>query len=253
MGVEQSRVSRVEIGRTFPERAFLKQAVGALNVTAEEASDLWAFYEIFLTEVVTPPAGRLAEQQGHIRDLESTAKSLRCFESCGIPGLLQHKDYIRAIFTNSAGTENVEAEKAILARIERQEILKDTEKSFVFLLMEQSLTNRICSANIMRIQCQWLRDVIAGIGSRASFRIVRRNTLLPELPMGTFVLLDRKAVLFDTFAGFITMRDETEIRDHERIFDAFSSVALDQKTSLAYLDVIVAQHVSSEIENSNQF
>lgn len=99
-GFTQSKVSRLETGRTTPSLADIEAWTRATNASAEEITELAGLVEQLATSAtswrILHRLG-LAEKQREIAELEREARHVRTFQPTMIPGLLQVADYARRV------------------------------------------------------------------------------------------------------------------------------------------------------------
>jgi transcriptional regulator with XRE-family HTH domain len=129
---EQAGLSRSELAREICKSVSLVQAIelGQRAATAEVTGDL---------EAALPAGGALARLRDEIGEglgyqaypswfqewalNEAQATTLRSFEPLVVPGLLQTRDYARAIFRTRFRITSDEIEERVEARLKRQEVL----------------------------------------------------------------------------------------------------------------------------------
>jgi hypothetical protein len=158
--------------------------------------------------------------------LENNTRHLRVFE-CGIvPGLLQTADYARAIFERMQAFKHTahDADEAVRARLQCQQVLYDLTKQFHFLLTAGALRARPCSVSVMRAQLD--RLVAATTLPNLRLGIIPDEAELRLPPMHGFWILDERLVQVEVFAADLNLSDESEIRLHIDAFDLFAAGAV---------------------------
>ncbi|MER6829474.1 helix-turn-helix transcriptional regulator [Streptosporangium sp. NPDC000563] len=94
-------------------------------------------------------------------DIEQEAHSLHTWQPLLVPGLLQTEEYARAVIRSEPGITDKQTEKAVAARMERQEIFaRDTPPLFRAVLDEGVLHRLVGSKEIMRRQLERLMEAV---------------------------------------------------------------------------------------------
>ncbi|MEU5853511.1 helix-turn-helix domain-containing protein [Saccharopolyspora shandongensis] len=100
-------------------------------------------------------------------DLEASATEISSYESGIIPGLLQSPGYVRAVIEECDGvwwdaTTDAELEQRIAFRLDRQErsLTPTGQRSFRFVLTEDSLRAVVADAEVMHEQLQHLAALV---------------------------------------------------------------------------------------------
>jgi transcriptional regulator with XRE-family HTH domain len=160
VGISQSTISRIERGDaalTLAQAAAWADAAGAGE---ERRALVLTLTEAAVNEVVTHAdrlTGGLAFVQDSVHELEQTARTLRHFQPCIIPGLLQTAEYARRILAMADPTADLA--QALAARMARQAILYDPGRTLEFLLTEQALRYRPGPGDALTAQLDHLASV----------------------------------------------------------------------------------------------
>jgi transcriptional regulator with XRE-family HTH domain len=145
-------LSNLETGQLRPKGKAVGSVEKALSLPAGALMDL---YDLLTEE--TPP--------GWFRpwlEEERAATVLRSFEQSIVPGLVQHEQYARALLNGD--------EAAVVARLERQEILaRDTPPTLRCVIDEMVLYRQVGDASIMRTQ---LEHLVACVSPRVTIQVV---------------------------------------------------------------------------------
>jgi hypothetical protein len=137
-----------------------------------------------------------------------------------ITGLLHTPEYARRSLGRVSGDQSLTVAK----RLERQAILYDETKSFVFLLTEAAVRWPLCPPAIMAIQLD--RLVSVSLLPNVSLEIIPFASEVPEAPLNTFTVYDDRLVTAETIAGLVLMRDPRDVALHLEMFDFFQEHAL---------------------------
>jgi transcriptional regulator with XRE-family HTH domain len=221
--LSQSKVSRIETGRTIPTVADTARILKALEVPSGVATELLAVAKAANVEYASwRSVARLGiwHKQNELRALAEASRIVRQFMPAILPGLLQIEGYARETFTPSVdGRPARDVDRAVRARLASQDALENDSRRFVFILTEQALGWRQAEPEVMRAQLKHVIDV-----SR------RRNVDLGILPisapvkvpaLNVFCLYDDRLVLVENYGGELALRDPRDIAYHQNLFDYF--------------------------------
>jgi transcriptional regulator with XRE-family HTH domain len=217
-GFTQSKVSRLETGRTTPSLADIEAWTRATNASAEEVTELASLVEQLATSAtswrILHRLG-LAEKQREIAELEQEARHIRTFQPTMIPGLLQVADYARRVIEMAYRPGDIAS--AIAARIERQSILYDQARRFDFLVTEGAL--------------RWLpgdmdmRPQLDRLLSMASLPNVTLTVVpygpgrMPLLhPFVMWELEDETLITVETYSAELQVRDPADVQRYQEVW-----------------------------------
>ncbi|MCP2334811.1 helix-turn-helix domain-containing protein [Actinomadura rupiterrae] len=240
--VSQSKISRIENGRTLPSVVDVERILLALSVDKSTRDELLNLARVANTEFRDIRASvrrGLHHRQRELAALEESATQLRYFLPSLVTGLLQTPEYMRAAMDTPVEPARGDTSRAIALRVERQRVLQDATKRFEFLLTEQAVRWRLCAAPVMALQV----DRLVSLSRLPNVRI----GLLPlsgELgvgPMNTFTVYDRNLVTVETFTGQMVLRDPKDIQHHLDLFRHFSTHALWGEEARSVLGDVLAE------------
>ncbi|MFC9085490.1 Scr1 family TA system antitoxin-like transcriptional regulator [Nocardiopsis dassonvillei] len=143
-GMSQAKVSKIENGRVLPSVLDVERILRALDVPPgeEEAARLLELARVANTDYQgfrTALQRGLGETQRDLAAIEASASTIRFFLPCMITGLLQTPDYARQTLSHTLVNRGASWETALARRLERQTVLYDEGKRFVFVLTEAAL------------------------------------------------------------------------------------------------------------------
>jgi transcriptional regulator with XRE-family HTH domain len=162
LGLSQSKVTRMETGRTGAPVADVRAWAEATGADAELVATLAEQAERALTEAVAFRGAireRLPRQQAEIGELERSAGTLRQYQPLVVPGLLQTAEYARRMFGSKYPSGDPAIQLAVAARIERQVILYDETKRFEFVMAEPALRWRVGPVQVQLAQLDRIRTL----------------------------------------------------------------------------------------------
>lgn len=224
--MSQSKVSRIETGRTLPTAMDVQLMLNALGIDDETAEDLVGLAQRANTEyedVRTWARRGLHTVQQELNSLETKATRLRYFLP-GIPtGLLQTSEYMRVAMSPSVDPVKVDDSRTIALKTRRQAVLHDAPKRFEFLLTESALRWRLAPPGVMALQL----DRIASLSRLPSvwIGVLPLSRTIPEIPFHTFTIYDRDLLTIEVFSGRIALRDPKDIDYYNALFNFFQQHA----------------------------
>lgn len=171
--------------------------------------------------------------------LESDAYAVRAFETILIPGLLQTRDYARALHAAAPGVGSPEdVDRFLTARATRQEILVRPDPVRLWAIIgEAALRQRVGGPDVMRDQLEHLLK-IAELDNVA-IQVLPFKTGAHAGVNGPFVILDFPdlsdwdVISVGTLGGTLYLEDETDIRRFNLVFDHLQASSLSEIESLA--------------------
>ena len=227
LGWPASKISKLENGHQTPTDGDLRawaNATGADKVVAELVASLHTL-ESQHAEWRRQLRGGLRSHQVELARLDEKTKLFRALESTFIPGLLQTAEYARARFAQSIRVLKVpnDVDEAVRVRLQRQEILYQSDKRFHFLLTEAVLRYRLCPVEVMLAQL----DRLVALSAMRNVRlgIIPFETPYSVAPAHGFWLLDEDLVIVETFSAELHLAQPPEIALYSAIFDRLAAIA----------------------------
>jgi hypothetical protein len=147
---------------------------------------------------------------------------IRNAETVLIPGLLQTSGYARSIIAQASALYGaVDVDAALQARMQRQQVIYDTSKTFEFVFTEAALYLLPCSRQVMLGQL----DRLLSLGmDNVTLGIIPFGTELPLAPYNSFLLQDDDLTV-ETLAGKDEERAEDAAELYHRIFELLMTEA----------------------------
>ncbi|MGC0419257.1 helix-turn-helix domain-containing protein [Embleya sp. AB8] len=234
--MSQSKVSKIENGKTLPSVLDVDRIIHALGVPADLADELLALARLANTEfhdVRSSLRRGLQHRQRDLAALEASATALRYFLPVMLTGLLHTPEYAKA--SMGAGNHAL----AIARRLERQSILYDESKSFTFLITEPAARWPLCPAPVMAVQI----DRLISLSRLPNLRlgVIPMTGVLPDGPLNTFTVYDERLATAETFGGLVVMRDPRDISLHLETFAGFERHAIFGSPVRAWLESLAAE------------
>ncbi|MFH8618360.1 Scr1 family TA system antitoxin-like transcriptional regulator [Streptomyces sp. NPDC017979] len=185
--MSQSKVSRIENGRTRPSLVDVEQILRALDAPPELVAEVSALARMANTEWRNVRELRrkgLGTRQAELKSLEASSTQMRYFLLSMVTGLLATPEYVRASLAHSTA----DTSKAVAGKLGRQAVLYDASKRFTFVLNEQAVRWPVVAPLALAEQM----DRLASLSYLPNVQIgvipVRVPT--PRTPLSTFTIYD---------------------------------------------------------------
>ncbi len=192
IGVSQSTVSRMERGDSVPSVQQVTSWADAAGASEERRMLVLYLAEAVVNEVITHRE-RLTDGlpfvQETVHGLEETARTLRHFQPCIVPGLLQTAEYARRIL--AMADPSADLGQALAARMARQSILYDPDRTLEFLLTESALRFRPGSGDVLTAQLDHLASVATL--ETVSFGVIAADAEMHAITRCAFILYEDRA------------------------------------------------------------
>jgi transcriptional regulator with XRE-family HTH domain len=244
LGWSGSKVSRIELNRTEVKSGDLSKLLDLYGVAESQRADLLAlaraprsrgWWEAYSDAVSGEYAAYIA--------LEAEAETAWCWSAQLVHGLLQTREYARAVITSTLGwmptTPPGTIRQLVDVRLARQRIITGGGLALSIVLDESVLLRKIGDAQIMRAQLEHLVSA-----SRMPNVMIRVLPLTGAHPVGTgsFVLLafppipgmgpPADAVYIEQLRRSEVFADEeTETYEYKLAFEQLTTEALDPEQS----------------------
>ncbi|WP_406297840.1 helix-turn-helix domain-containing protein [Embleya sp. NBC_00888] len=225
--MSQSKISRIETGRTLPSILDVRQILEALDVDTATADEITRLAEVANTEyedVRTSVRRGLHHRQRELAALEAGADHIRHFLPVMITGLLQTPEYMRQALAPAVDPAAGDTARMMAIKLERQSVLHDRRKRFDFLLTESAIRWQLCQASAMALQLDHLVAVSRLPQIHVHILPLRRR--LTDAPFNTFVVYGDHLVTVELFSGQLVFRDPKDVLYHRSLFEYFTGLSL---------------------------
>lgn len=175
--------------------------------------------------------------QNQFAALESTALLYRIFQNTVIPGLLQTPSYADAVF-RQVGVPEEDLSEAIHSRSQRQLVLNDPRRRFVFVLMDTAIHSVRTTVQEHASQLDLLLS--RAVAANVSLHIVDSRRTVPVSLANPFTILDRKYVTAETTIKELTATSLDEIQLYEEAFNDALAHALSHDESCQYVRSVIS-------------
>ncbi|MGE7389843.1 DUF5753 domain-containing protein [Streptomyces sp. NPDC004126] len=162
----------------------------------------------------------LEKKQNELAGLEASCTEFRYFLLSMVTGLLATPDYVRASIADVPGDQS----KTIAKKLERQNVLYDSSKSFTFVLTEQAVRWPLLPPLAMAMQL----DRLASVSRIPNVRlgVIPLAGCIPERPLNTFTVYDDRLATVETGTGVMIFRDHRDVSAYRNEFAAYERYAL---------------------------
>jgi transcriptional regulator with XRE-family HTH domain len=239
LGWSQAKVSRIETATHGVAPGDVRTWAEALDVPAVQVEQL---VEQAWTASIEVRSWRHELAAGHASgqaaasQLEAQATLLRSMQHLVVPGLLQIRPYVVALFQR-AHPSGRDAEPAADARLARQRILDDPARRFEWVVTEAALWWRPAD---WAVQAEQIRAVAAATARpNVDLRILPLDAQAPTF-YHSFTIHDEHLVTADGL-GSIRIHDPDEIAWQIEVFTRMQQAAIDPSASRAVLEGLAAR------------
>lgn len=220
--MSQTKVSNIENGKLTPSMVDVELILGALEAEGTLAAEVLALARSANTEWQDDWSSLrrgLDKKQNELARLEAASTEFRFFLLSMITSLLATPDYVRASIADVPGDQS----KTIARKLERQSALLNAEKSFTFILTEQAVRWPILPPTAMVMQIDRLVSVSRLPNVRLGVLPLAGH--VPERPLNTFTIYDRRLATVETGTGALMLRDHRDVNAYLTDFDRYTEYA----------------------------
>jgi hypothetical protein len=228
LGWQESKVSRIVNAVTPPSEQDVTQWCERCGA-ADEAPGLISALRLAAGAYVE---WRRMERHGLRAAQESVAplyertKLFRFYSSCVLPGLAQTAGYTEAVLRNVQIRRGLadDIAEAVQVRMERQRILDDLNRSFVFVLEEPVLRSLVGDEAMMAEQLGHLLRLATRPNVRLG--VIPWTMRRAQPPAEMFFLHDSAEVAVELVGAYLTITQPKEIALYAQAFDELSALAV---------------------------
>lgn len=240
LGWSQSKVSKIENRRTKPSVADVQAWAVATHAPSDVTAELVdAAESIQVASIIwdrTLSGGR-AEHQRTIGRLLHDAEQVQVFQHAVVPGLLQTAEYARNVLTLSDVFGVGDTSRATAARIERQVVLYEQDRTFDFLISETALRFRAAPPGALAAQYEKILSVATlPAVSIAILPVDLRPSMVHAHPFVLYTLPDNtRLVTIETYTREMTLTDPEEVDVYSRVYRSLLADALTGESARRFL------------------
>lgn len=183
-------------------------------------------------------------KQAELAALTESCAVVRDFLPAIPTGLLQISDYSRSLFAPTVKTGPVrDVEKALVARLDRQRVLEDESRHFIFLMTEQAVRWRCASAGVMARQVAHMAEM--SLRPHLDIAVVPQSAEVSLGPLNIFTIYDDRLVIAELFSGAVSLREPQDVQYHLELFEFFLGHALRGDDATAFLRSVADEFMRS--------
>jgi len=183
---------------------------------------------------------------GSYVELEAEATGIANFEAFGVPGLLQTPGYARLIQRARLWRDPDDIQRAVDARIRRQQILQRDNPPDLWAVIEEHALQRLAGApDVMREQIEHLIE-LADSSSHITVQVVPTSAGVHAGATGPFVIMDfaepaAPIVYLETFTDGLYLERAEEVGMYRKLWDHVRTSALDEERTIPYLKKMLSR------------
>lgn len=221
--MSQTKVSNIEGGKLTPTLVDVELILRALGTPPKLMLEVAALARTANTEwqdVWSQRRTGLEKKQNELAGFEKSSTDFRYFLLSMVTGLLATPEYVRASLAAIPGDHS----KVIAKKLERQAVLYDMSKRFIFILTEQAVRWPYLAAPVMAVQIDWLVSI--SLLPNVRLGVIPLEGHMPTAPLNTFTVYDSRIATVETSTGAIVFRDHRDVTAHLSEFSTYESYAL---------------------------
>lgn len=229
IGWQRSKVSRLENGKQTATEADVEawaHAAEAPSAAADLQSRVRGMESQQRSWRRQLTTGHRGVQDRYVAEYRRTS-TVRGYEATIIPGLFQTPDYARHLLINNAALMQSprDTDEAVSARMKRQEVLYQADKTFRVIIWEGALHALVGSGDTMAGQLDRLIGLI-GL-STVSLGIVPLGVPLKLTPKHGFWIFDEERVIVETINTEFTLESAEDVALYARVWDQMDEAAVE--------------------------
>ncbi|MDA8372476.1 MAG: helix-turn-helix transcriptional regulator [Nocardiopsaceae bacterium] len=177
--------------------------------------------------------------------LESTTSGLRFYGGMLVPGLLQTQNYAKAIIHGYGVSDAAEIQRRLEARLLRQELLEQQDRSIHAVIDEAALRKDI--GGRLTMSEQLIHLCLLNQKDNVTVRVLPDSVGAHPGLGGHFVILDfpheqdEPVVFIDDAHNGLFLEEPEEIASYTMIYDSIRDLSLSVEESDAYMKKIIDQ------------
>lgn len=180
----------------------------------------------------------LTNLQDALRPPLERVSHVRAYSSWLVPGMLQTRAYMEAIFASvqdERGISDADVRGAVDSRLGRQSLVSAADKEYEFLIEESSLRNGVGGAGAMREQLLHVADLIAS--GRPTIGVLPISVDRSRWPEASFWIFGGEYVNIELVSGSVDLRHPVEVAEYAA---RFSQLAADAVYGAAARELVLA-------------
>ena len=216
-----SLIGQIETARKVPTRDFSERVDAALGTGG-----------VFSRLVGLVLRSQLPSWFQAYAEMEARAAYISTYQAQLVYGLLQTKDYARAVFAGEQSASTDTSERQVKLRMQRQETLfgRRPEPRLVTVLGEGALTRQVGGEAVLEAQTEHLRRVARR--DNVEIKVLPWSVGAHAAMAGAFRILDfddpddPDVVYLESHVGALYLEEPAEVNEYRRIFELIRAGAI---------------------------
>jgi len=240
LGVPPNRLNHIESGRNLPSDRLAGQAM-ALYDAEDQLPDLLASLALARSKTRTRSTAEDPTQFDLYIGLEQGARTIDTFDGFTIHGLLQHKDYARAVLWGNPSP--VELSSRVRVRMERQAILRSSDPTHIWSVLPSNVLHTpVGDEDVMRAQMGHLLDLTEL--PNVTLQILPRSASLLASMHTPYAILrfgmedDPGVVYVETWRNCVFYEDPAALADYTTLTDRLRNSAASPADSRSLIEAV---------------
>jgi len=177
----------------------------------------------------------LRAAQESVWALYERTKLYRFYTSCVLMGLAQTSGYTQAVLQNVQERRGLadDIPDAVQVRMDRQRVLDDPRRTFVFLIEEPVLRTQVAEPDVMAEQLGYLLHLATR--PNVSLGIIPWTLRRRYPPSEAFFMHDREQVAVEMIGAYLSITEPSEVALYEQAFEELSCLAAWDATTIRKL------------------
>jgi transcriptional regulator with XRE-family HTH domain len=244
IGISESHLSRMEMGKRAPTPEDLASLLVVYGVTGVERLELLNLAKKAGQPGLWQREGTFESRLATLRLLESRATAMVSFEPLMVPGLLQTLPYAKASFREIGMVGDPEvADERVISRLQRQAVLREVgAPPLVAILAEPALRNAVGGRHVLREQLRYLVEVAER--PNVTLRVVAGSAGGHPGLLGSFLRLrfaERPTVVFlEHCTSSLFLEEHRDTAVYDQVIVALLSVAMSEENSVRLVAELAA-------------
>lgn len=219
VGFNQNKMSRIENDQGLPTVAEAEALLDVYKVHGRKRAQILKLVKDAETEHVDTRLilqGGAHHFQERLRALTAKSRLVRSFVPNAVLGYLQTPAYARVVMSQRMAPKDIE--RSVQKRMEQNQLtLDDSGRTWRMIQTEGGLRWNVGGTAVMAEQVEAL--VAATDNPNITLGFIPWRTPVDLLPLHSFHIYDRRAVIVGTWSGTAFVRSEPGIKQYEDLFD----------------------------------
>lgn len=237
LGCTQGFISKIENGKIKPSSELIQLLCNKLGIDRKTQQELLAVTKAFLLSFDrwSQQDSSFAQLQEAVLKRELSAHTIQSFQWNLLGGLLQTKEYARAVFqVQGAGISDQEIEDAVRVRLRRQSLALRSQKQIQLIQSENSLGNWFADPAQKAPQLEKLKQIIQN--GDIQLRILPLRIQLSVLPVSSFVIYEPSLVEVETQTMCLHFWENRELDTYRKLFATLMEQSVGGEKALRIID-----------------